>query len=1166
MIDWRPRWFVLLACAAAWARSGSAGLAPAQKGAPASQAAEAAARASVRLADIPGVALPASAPVESHLDDAPQVKELYDAALKAFEAREIPRAVARLDAAIDAAGEDYYELHYLLALAKYRLGRFGEARLSAQKAAEIRPAAADVRYLLGKLFARQGQDERAIEQFRTATSAADRELGNVRVTLSWYELGRLLESTGHTWAAAEAYAQFDSAVWEVSPEHRTNDEVAEILTRHPDGMLEVRVALLEKLGRASEALAAAEWGTRNRPRNPTLARAYVAALIHAGRADAALAEARSRMTDPATRSGYVRLAVEAALRGRLVERWLADLRADVPAADRGGYVAEVATALQARGEYVAAVRLWRELAAESADDVEVGSRLAAALRDAGELREAVSTLAALVRRGDGPSRMIDLDGWMTRYDDVDRFLAIVPEIESDPQCDFATRFVLGGLAAAARQSTLSQRLFQACLEQRPDFALAHVAWGRLLLQEFRWPEAVEHATAALAISAELGAAHWVLAEAQSGLDENDAAERSFKAAMRLSPRDRACAIGMARHAHRLGDVLAAQRYFQQAAMLDPTDAEAVDGVIESYISSGKVEIAQAQLRRAEEAGLEPQALRRNRLMIEFASTPFSAAHVAALQEHVTAYPEDVVSVLRLGAALYVHRRDEEALELAQRAVRLAPEDSRALSLLARVLVRRLDYGRAAAIIEALVARYPNRVAMLSALAEVYLYDFRAADARAMYERALERAGDEPTRRAMRAKLLECHRVTRDWEGALRRVDEWERAGVEEDALATRAQILLDAERYEEVLALVEKWLDESPGDWGRRAAYQLCAMRGRAYDKLAARIQAWTERKAEAAPTDPSVDYALLLGQWQADVLIALKRPDDALAALNRLRTADPGSEMAMRLLRTRCDAAAGRVDQALAELKALREETARAGLRGGSEEVRRRIISTLAEAKRYDDALKACDEWLAESGPDDLAERFTVNEYRRGVLQAAGWHEKYVATMEAQLDVVERLVKLAEDGGRPATVDALRRERAGLANDLGYTWVDRGENMQRATALIRQAVAENPLNPAFLDSLGWALYKAGDYVGACKHLERSLQLIGGRDATVYDHLGDAEYRRADAAAARRAWEEALRVMEEQQVHGDHPDAELLSAVRNKLDALKSGAVPDVAAISGAAP
>lgn len=1153
-----PGWLLLWTCGTALAQVAGDAAAQARE-----TPADAAARSGTRLADIAGVPLPATAPAESHLEDAPQVKELYDAALKAFEAREVPRAVARLDAAIDAAGEDYYELHYLLALAKYRLGRFGEARLSAQKAAEIRPAAADVRYLLGKLYARQNQAERAIEQFRTATLAADRELGNVRVTLAWYELGQLLQAVGYALAAAEAYAQFDSAVWEVAPEHRGDADVAEILGKFPDGMLETRLELLGRLGRTADALAAAEWGVRNRPRSATLARAYVRALLDAGRPEPALAEARRRMTESETRSGFVRLAVEAAIKGRLVDRWLSELRTDVQAGEQSAYVAEVATALQAGGEAAGAVRLWRELASATPDDAAVGSRLASALRDAGELREAVTLLAGLVRRERGRTAGIDLSGWMTHSREVDRFLAIVPAIESGPDCDYATRFVLGALAAAARQPALAQRLFEACLDEHPEFALAHAAWGRMLVAEYQWTPAIEHANAALKVAPDLDAALFVLAEAQSGLDDNDAAERNYKAAIRLAPQERSYALGMAHHAHRLGDVLAAQRYFQQAAALDPTDAEAVDGVIESYLASGKVEIAQAQLRRAEQSGLAAEAVKRNRLMIEFAAAPFSAAHIAALREHVAAFPADVVSGLRLGAALYVHRRDDEALEIARRVARQAPEDPRALSLLARVLVRRLDYAAAAAVVEGLVARYPNRVAMLSALAEIYLYDFRPNDARTLYGRALAHVSDDGTQRGMRGKMLESYRYVRDWDGALRQIEEWEKAGVHDDWLTTRAQILLDAERHDEALALIEKWLDEAPDDWGRRAAYRLCAMRAKAYAKLAARLQEWADRKPEAARSEPGADYALLVAQWQVEVLTALKRPDEAVALLNRVRASDPGADMAIRVLRATCEAAAGRVDPALTELKALRDETVRSGLGGGAEEIRRRIVAVLVDARRFDEALKLSDEWLADVGPDDLAERFAVNDLRRSILLAAKRHDEYTTTMESQFELVERLIKLAEDSGRPTAVDALRRERAGLANDLGYTWADRGENLERATSLIRQAVAESPLNPAFLDSLGWACYKAGDFAEARKHLDRSLRLFGGRDATVFDHLGDAELRASNAASARKAWEEALRVMEEEQVGGDHPDAELLARVKEKLEALRSGAAPALAPLAG---
>jgi tetratricopeptide (TPR) repeat protein len=100
----------------------------------------------------------------------------------------------------------------------------------------------------------------------------------------------------------------------------------------------------------------------------------------------------------------------------------------------------------------------------------------------------------------------------------------------------------------------------------------------------------------------------------------------------------------------------------------------------------------------------------------------------------------------------------------------------------------------------------------------------------------------------------------------------------------------------------------------------------------------------------------------------------------------------------------------------------------------------------------------------------------------------------------------------------------ASALNYLGYIWADRGENLQRALKLIESALQIEPDNPAFLDSLGWVYFKQGNPAGALPVLEKSSRLIGGKDATVLEHLGDVHAALQDWESARRCWKESLAI------------------------------------------
>ncbi|MBI1762935.1 MAG: tetratricopeptide repeat protein, partial [Acidobacteria bacterium] len=80
---------------------------------------------------------------------------------------------------------------------------------------------------------------------------------------------------------------------------------------------------------------------------------------------------------------------------------------------------------------------------------------------------------------------------------------------------------------------------------------------------------------------------------------------------------------------------------------------------------------------------------------------------------------------------------------------------------------------------------------------------------------------------------------------------------------------------------------------------------------------------------------------------------------------------------------------------------------------------------------------------------------------------------------------------------------------------------LPEALALIERAVAIEPLNGSFLDSLGWTQYKLGNAEKAREYLEKAL-LQSRRNPTLHEHLGDVLHKLGKLAEARRAWEKAL--------------------------------------------
>lgn len=117
------------------------------------------------------------------------------------------------------------------------------------------------------------------------------------------------------------------------------------------------------------------------------------------------------------------------------------------------------------------------------------------------------------------------------------------------------------------------------------------------------------------------------------------------------------------------------------------------------------------------------------------------------------------------------------------------------------------------------------------------------------------------------------------------------------------------------------------------------------------------------------------------------------------------------------------------------------------------------------------------------------------------------------------------------------------VANYLGYSWADRGLELDRARELVERALATDPDNPAYLDSMGWVRFRQGELADAEHWLRRAVDL-GGTDGTILAHLGEV----LAAREARGARDEAIALLTRALDAGcEHPDR-----VRTLLEELRA--------------
>lgn len=131
-----------------------------------------------------------------------------------------------------------------------------------------------------------------------------------------------------------------------------------------------------------------------------------------------------------------------------------------------------------------------------------------------------------------------------------------------------------------------------------------------------------------------------------------------------------------------------------------------------------------------------------------------------------------------------------------------------------------------------------------------------------------------------------------------------------------------------------------------------------------------------------------------------------------------------------------------------------------------------------------------------------------------------------------------------------LRPDDPGLLNYLAFSWADQGVNLDRARTMLERAVQLLPDDGAIVDSLGWVMFRAGDYDDAVKQLERAVSLDGG-DAVINDHLGDAYWRVGRQIEARGQWEKASRLSDDKTL-----TEQILNKLRNGLDPASAAPTP----------
>jgi tetratricopeptide (TPR) repeat protein len=159
------------------------------------------------------------------------------------------------------------------------------------------------------------------------------------------------------------------------------------------------------------------------------------------------------------------------------------------------------------------------------------------------------------------------------------------------------------------------------------------------------------------------------------------------------------------------------------------------------------------------------------------------------------------------------------------------------------------------------------------------------------------------------------------------------------------------------------------------------------------------------------------------------------------------------------------------------------------------------------------------------------LTEFRSALHLAspAGRAQIYFHIGQAQMD----LRRFEQAVAAWTTAVRLDPKLAEAYNYLAYTHAERGVNLAQARQWVRQALALEPDNPNYLDTLAWVEYQQGKYPKALETILSALRQYASRtehvDPAVYEHLGDIYYQLQRYPEASQAWQSALKQNPENQ-------------------------------------
>lgn len=503
-----------------------------------------------------------------------------------------------------------------------------------------------------------------------------------------------------------------------------------------------------------------------------------------------------------------------------------------------------------------------------------------------------------------------------------------------------------------------------------------------------------------------------------------------------------------------------------------------------------------------------------------------------------AAPDDQRSYFALGSCYLELGEEDKAVSALQRWEALEPDSDQGYVNLAQYFERKGDTARAIGFLEKAVADMPDSGQSLSMLATLYDKAKREKDAIPLYRKIMKLSGGDPeAKKQLAADLVS----TGEFSEASGILDEL----AKDDPQDTSIKILMGRaqagnHQITEAIQTLKSAVAGDPEDIESQfylgAIYEEASLFTDAVN-IFQRLLDLAENGSGELKANKSVFQQHLAASYED-----MGEYAKAISIYEQMIKDDPSPRMYYFLID------AYRLDRQLDKALSIGKQQ----FDKNPKDIELALVyaRSLADAGKAKDGVEILDKRL-QGDPSNLDLYINLSQI---YIQAKRFNdaEKILHRAEEQnLDKMRLRFQLAtvydrqKDFGKAESIfkEILKEnpKDAPTLNYIGYMLADRGVRLDEALQYVQRALALDPNNPAYLDSLGWAFFKLNDLQKAEKYLLQASDMEK-KDPVILDHVGDLYFKTGNLEKAQEFWNKSL------SNGGEPEDAQ---KVREKLEKVK---------------